>query len=434
VKNIEYFQKSSRVFLLFLFYAVIITLPFSTKINGFFLIGFMAASMLHVTQVSWTKLSPRAYLYIISSALFFFIHVSGLLYTDNIKAGIFALDKKWSIAVIPIGVLIATQINLQRRVVLLCFFYSVFAASIFALGMGFVNNYNYNLKHELPIFSFNHWYYSYKLLSANVEMHPAYLSCYISLVLFFVLLQITTRGTKKRMIVTILLCSYLLFYLVLLSSRNVLVTTLILTFFMGSVYVYYSGRIKLIIIGVSVYVAIFLAIISNEITRSRIVSIFDIGNTDSQWGNISLRLQEWDASSKLFKDNPLIGVGPGDFTDEIVKQYEAHGWTDMAKQKYNSHNQFIETAASLGLIGLVILLAIFGVSFVEAVIRRDLLYIIFLSSFIMFSLTESTLEVQKGIVFFTVFNSVFFFTGNHKLEQDLANPKQPVSNLFPVKF
>jgi hypothetical protein len=44
--------------------------------------------------------------------------------------------------------------------------------------------------------------------------------------------------------------------------------------------------------------------------------------------------------------------------------------------------------------------------------NRDLLFMLFLASFMTFSLTESTLEVQKGIVFFTFFNSFFFFSKN----------------------
>jgi O-antigen ligase len=148
---------------------------------------------------------------------------------------------------------------------------------------------------------------------------------------------------------------------------------------------------------------------------------FDIGKTDQQWGNISLRLQEWDASLQIFRDNVLFGVGPGDFKAELVKRYESNGWTVMAKERFDSHNQFIQTLGSLGILGFAVLTIIFAVSFRTAVINRDLLFILFLASFIVFSLTESTLEVQKGIVFFTFFNSFFFFSKNTLNQKNFIN-------------
>jgi O-antigen ligase len=218
------------------------------------------------------------------------------------------------------------------------------------------------------------------------------------------------------LIVRTCLIVYFLLFLILLSSRNILVTTLIIILFVGIIYALYTKNSKLILVGLSIYVVLFLAILSNDITRSRIIDIFDVGKTDSQWGNISLRFQEWDASIDLIKPNIFFGVGPGDFRDELIKRYNARGWTDMAEERFNSHNQFLETLGRLGIFGLCVLLSIFFVSVREAFLKRDLLHLIFLASFVMFSLTESTLEVQKGIVFFTLFNSIFFFSKD-KLDQ-----------------
>ena len=405
-------------------YAAVITLPWSVKINGFLLISAMVFGVFYVKHAEWKTLSPNAQAYLAACALYFLLHSISLFYTENTREGIKDLDQKWSFAILPIGVMIATRLNLERKRVLQYFYYSILVASVLALIVAVINNYNYNQEHALDLLYFNHWFYSYRLLSLNIGIHPAYLSNYISLVIFYLIYQlISERQSRKKSFLTACLVVYFLLYLILLSSRNVLVTTLIIILFAGIIYSLYTKNIRLILAGLSVYIVLFLAILSNDITRGRIIEIFDIGKTDSQWGNISLRFKEWDASTQIIKENLFFGVGSGDFRGALIAQYNAKGWTDMAEQRFNSHNQFIETTGRLGVLGLMVLISIFFFSVREAFLKRDLLHFVFLASFIMFSLTESTLEVQKGIVFFTLFNSVFFFSKSKFDQETLLAPK-----------
>ena len=76
---------------------------------------------------------------------------------------------------------------------------------------------------------------------------------------------------------------------------------------------------------------------------------------------------------------------------------------------FNLHNQYLEYFLKFGLIGLIYFLTILFLSFQKAIKDRNGLYFSFLIIFCMFSITESNLEVQRGIVFFVLINSLFYF-------------------------
>lgn len=165
----------------------------------------------------------------------------------------------------------------------------------------------------------------------------------------------------------------------------------------------------------------------NDIIKGRLLAFTELlSNESSKWGSFHARFKEWQASFELVKSNPVWGVGPGDLMDELLKVYRQRGWVDFIEARYNSHNQLIQTTAGLGLPGMACLSCIILVSICWSIKKKDVLYMGFLFVSICFSMTESTLEVQKGIVFFNLFNSLLFFTtpSNESGGMEEGNAKQ----------
>lgn len=52
----------------------------------------------------------------------------------------------------------------------------------------------------------------------------------------------------------------------------------------------------------------------------------------------------------------LYGLGEGDYLDHIVTRYAFHGYKGGAKERMNTHNQYLDTFLACGAIGLAILL------------------------------------------------------------------------------
>ena len=70
-----------------------------------------------------------------------------------------------------------------------------------------------------------------------------------------------------------------------------------------------------------------------------------------------LRSQAWRNSFKLIKDNPLLGIGTGNWKVEVLK-YESSS-TGAYIYMYKNHNDFIETTADIGIFGGLLFLGIF---------------------------------------------------------------------------
>jgi len=86
------------------------------------------------------------------------------------------------------------------------------------------------------------------------------------------------------------------------------------------------------------------------------------------------------------------------------------GYTGLVRERFNPHNQFIQTAVALGIMGLLPFLLWMFIPLVLAIRRRDLLLILFLFLFFMNALPESLIERQAGVVFTVFFLSVLVWT------------------------
>jgi hypothetical protein len=76
----------------------------------------------------------------------------------------------------------------------------------------------------------------------------------------------------------------------------------------------------------------------------------------------SRRYQYWTVAADAFKSEPLHGIGPGTFEFRWLEQGRPYEFVR------NAHSLFMETLAELGIVGLLVLLALFG--WLVAVIGR----------------------------------------------------------------
>lgn len=137
-----------------------------------------------------------------------------------------------------------------------------------------------------------------------------------------------------------------------------------------------------------------------------------------------VRWLTWDSAWRLFTERPLLGTGTGDIKDELVRDYIAHAYSTAAEHRLNAHDQFLQTAACLGIPGASLILAMFFVPLLARG-RRDALMTIFLLICAVNWMVESMLEVQAGAVFFAYFACVLLWSGE-------MPPSSPPSNRRPA--
>nr|MBP7516096.1 O-antigen ligase family protein [Flavobacteriales bacterium] len=138
-----------------------------------------------------------------------------------------------------------------------------------------------------------------------------------------------------------------------------------------------------------------------------------------------VRWLTWDSAWRLFKERPLSGTGTGDIKDELVRDYIAHDFTTAAEHRLNAHDQFLQTAACLGIPGAMLILAMVVVPLLARG-RRDALTTLFLLICAVNWVVESMLEVQAGAVFFAYFASVVLWSG--PMDRSSPPPTRPMVN------
>jgi len=80
--------------------------------------------------------------------------------------------------------------------------------------------------------------------------------------------------------------------------------------------------------------------------------------------------------------------------------------------RLNPHNQFLHSTVTLGIVGLLILVSIFTIPIAIGIKTKNYFFIFFIIAVVLNCMTESVLEVQKGILFFCVFSVLLFNSAN----------------------
>lgn len=116
------------------------------------------------------------------------------------------------------------------------------------------------------------------------------------------------------------------------------------------------------------------------------------------------RLLTWNASILLIKEAPILGYGIGDANQVLIQKYKELNYINNYKNKYNAHNQFLQTWLQTGIFGLIVLVIIF-ILLAMRMKRSPNEFSVFLILLISL-LFESMLVRFNGIVFFSIIVSL----------------------------
>jgi O-antigen ligase len=128
------------------------------------------------------------------------------------------------------------------------------------------------------------------------------------------------------------------------------------------------------------------------------------------------RVYLWRYGSEVISDHFWLGTGTGAADDalyEELKQCTAQFWNGertylLSEKKYNYHNEYLQHWAAHGLIGLLMLLGLMLVPLIYFGRKLNALQLSFLVLTAIAWLTESMLERQAGVLFFSFFYALLF--------------------------
>lgn len=409
--NILKHLRSAQSYLLVL---IAISMPFNLEqfnFNGLFITLFAVVSFLILLM--WPPNKDYFLKFVLPFLILFFLYVIGALLSNNKTEAWQVLERKLSLVVFPIGLLMTFQPSMMNyKMILKSFVVSCTFLSALAIISSF---YYYSKTNNTDLFYYHD-------LSKQIGMHAAYLSMYLvfslALLLFYIQNQIVS---KSAYLLLFLSATIQIFVLVLLSSRmQIILMVIVLIGFIINHFKLYKSKLKMLGISLLTLIIAFSFILLSPRVRERFKAAINYNNEFSmskKWGEQQMRTLIWKSAFSLIKEKPLFGYGTGDVQDELEKTYinnEYVSLTYFPNTRFNAHNQFLEICLSIGVFGFSILLIGLTNYIRQSFQTKNLLYIIFLLVFIFSSLTESILERQNGIVFFSFFNALLFLNPDKK--------------------
>ncbi|MCS6821008.1 MAG: O-antigen ligase family protein [Microscillaceae bacterium] len=360
-------------------------------------------------QQKWHYFKKNALLQIM--VIFFGLHILGLIHTTNLKRGLFELQVKLPLLVLPlvVGTMGVLSKNMLEKL-LKTFVFTLTFVSFFCLLVATWRNYQTPTTWQT--------YFVHHELGKVIGLHPAYFSAMVIfgfyVVLYFLYHYWHTYKPLFKGLFLILL-PYFTIFLLLLSIRMQLLTFGFLLFIMVLWASYEHHQLQKGILLSSLLVLILVGLIYfNPITYQRFKDALDFSKKieldkekdhtlGKTWDGRALRIAQWQCALSVIEKNWLVGVGTGDCFDELQKSYQAHNFLFASKyNSYDAHNQYLETAMGLGIIGLILFLWIIFAHLNTAWNNKAFLYVVLVISFMATAVTENVLCRNQGVVFFTL--------------------------------
>lgn len=453
------FQKAELLIMMFLAMAI----PFHWLAAQYFEVALFVCAVFKLIFDQKGKINQQQlklkWAYIIF-ALTWFVYLVGMLWTENTSVGWAQVSKKLGFLIFPLIFIISDMSYMNKNRLK-----AIGNALILGCIMFFMMNLVYAVYDVIFNDATSSRFFDENLMKLYY-VHHSYLSMYASFGLMFCFMEIFGESNRKTKIINIIAYIILLIFIILVRSRAGLIF-MVLLFILQWIWLTFIMKKKRLgtIMGCVFLAAVVGTIVLFPSSVERITTT--IKDLTTEHAN-DHRMVQYKGYKPVLKENWLYGVGTGDRTDVTQEAYHRYKQNviekigpevaqqidmitacdyyeptdemraDMRQEALlygrdpdivnaylvdylyinfaidkgiNAHNMFFETLISVGVIGVLLLLAYFVIPLVLWIKRKriDMLYFSFLLMIGFNMLFESVFEVQMGIIFFCFFNSLLFY-------------------------
>ena len=336
----------------------------------------------------------------------YFLMAVGLSWTENMAAGWFALEVKFSLLLIPL--LMLHHWHRQGAKGLNAVPMALVAGLLMFMGWRFV----------LASVSGDAEFWRYDGLAG--PFHPTYMGMY--LVLMPLLLSEKSKWYNLALVVTGV------FVGLLASKAAWIVAGLVwgcLLVMHGKRRSFRAWRIGMALVGMCLggwlgdggRISEFTGYVSAELASTQVDSPGSAADSPqpsqptAKVGSSAGRMQAWNASLEVLAAAPF-GVGTGDVTDALCAVYEQRGSAYALEKRMNPHSMWLQLAVSHGWMGLVLILVWWGGTAVLAYRSQNTLLLMWTAALVLNGTIESLLELQQGVVPIVLLSCVFALRGS----------------------
>ncbi len=231
----------------------------------------------------------------------------------------------------------------------------------------------------------------------------------------------------------------------ILSGSRISFVIIIIYLMLYVIYTYKLVSKKTIIIGALLSIVMLVSVYStSEYVHNRVDSAIThtldaLQNNDSDVNdkiNITsegLRFQMWKAAWRMFKENPIVGVGWGEYNKEI-KVMIKEGFSPNVLSTFNQpHNEYFSALSRGGIIGFLSVLIVFLVPLalfyrqIRVAEKNNFIAFsgfIYVLGFMILSLTADPFQTSRSILAFSFYTAVFMALMNKENVNQKLNIKE----------
>lgn len=347
-------------------------------------------------------------------ALFIAMHVVGLLYSDDLVKGWKSIETKLALIVVPLFVYYVWNDGLSNKKInqlLLCFIISCITAYLYMLFRASLLLL-YDNSSDASQLSFA---FSRDNLASYLSQHPIYIAL-IAACCIQVLFYLLTQYWKNYTFLKKLVLSFALFIsfgiVILMGARMSLIAVTFTVLIWLSLLIirqrkFFLGSALIIIFIIAITAAVVY--VPNIKVRFKEIADTEFAPPRGAYHNsTNLRVGQLYCSIAAIKDNYLVGTGTGDYQSVLNTCYQQNNFSDVLYiLNYNSHNQYLQSFLSLGLLGIILLLSMVLVPIWASIKSGDWLLVMLFVVLSLSMLTESVIQTNLGVMIFSFVYGLF---------------------------
>ena len=339
--------------------------------------------------------------------IFFLIYLISCFYSHDKSRSLFDIQQKLSFLILPLVIGCGVKINAKTlEGICLSFILSVAFIALLCIGRALIIWQHSHITNQ----------FFYQSLVNKLDANAVYYAWYsvfaIATILF---LPWKIFFLKNNRFYKYILLLIILLFFVLLSARTLLI---VFFFIIIPLYLYKLTESKKgVLIRASILIVIgslcFLIFTTSNPIKNRYVEL-----VKNKQQNYVPRFVLWEIGIENINEHNLwfIGAGNGDYQaihNEKINRHVAenkgatYNWADLYDA--NLHNTYLQTIATVGIVGLLpLLLMLFSPFLYIYRINMPYLYFIFNLLTCIFLFQECAFQTQAGIMFYVFFAIVFW--------------------------
>ena len=356
--------------------------------------------------------SSKAHLATLAMTISLFVLIAfRCLFPEANKESLSYLEVSVSLVALPLAFYLLSSAFSQKELQVGGWLFIGSSLLAFGLGMGYALFQVAHMQLESQeVLS----YHIRTIFEDAVDYHPTYASTVLGMVILKLLHKILNR--EGHPLAAWLLMGVAMLILALLASRTPIAATLLcMTVLVG---MQTKSVFKTAITAISILALAFISFQTIPSFSSRFKEV-SVSNTQlpekKNEDSFNLRTGILRCSMEMISSHWIWGIGPGQVKARLNTCYDSIAPEVYKDKNFNTHNQFMDYWAGLGLLGPLLLLALMASVTIILWKKADWVGVCTAILFLLAMQTENLLTRQNGIVAFCFFLGLHTFASSNPL-------------------